>query len=83
MLMRWVELISVCGFMNCLPFLQPKQLLFFNISIQRISVIRVIWGVGAGVTARQNYFTHFEPSQSLVGAKTGDPREKTPGHPQA
>ena len=22
-------------------------------------------------------FTHFEPSQSLRGAKTGDPREKT------
>ena len=34
-------------------------------------------------TARQDYFTHFEPSQSLGGAKTGDPREKPPGHPQA
>ena len=33
--------------------------------------------------ARQDYFTHFEPSQSLGGAKTGDPREKPPGHPQA
>ena len=33
--------------------------------------------------AGQNYFTHFEPSQSLGGAKTGYPREKPPDHPQA
>ena len=33
--------------------------------------------------ACQDYFTHFEPSQSLGGAKTGDPREKPPDHPQA
>ena len=33
--------------------------------------------------ARQDYFTHFEPSQLLGGAKMGDPREKTPEHPQA
>ena len=26
---------------------------------------------------------YFEPSQSLDGAKTGDPREKPPDHPQA
>ena len=25
-----------------------------------------------GFTARQDYFTNFEPSQSLGGAKTGD-----------
>ena len=36
-----------------------------------------------GFTACQDYFTHFEPSQSVGGAKTGDPREKTPDHPQA
>ena len=36
-----------------------------------------------GFTPRQDYFTHFEPSQSLGGAKTGDPREKSPDHPQA
>ena len=36
-----------------------------------------------GFMACQDYFTHFEPSQSLGGAKTGDPREKTPDHPQA
>ena len=40
-------------------------------------------GGGGGLTARQDYFTHFETSQSLGGAKTGDPREKPPDHPQA
>ena len=34
-------------------------------------------------TACQDYFTHFEQSQSLGGVKTGDPREKPPDHPQA
>ena len=42
-----------------------------------------VGGGGGGVTARQDYFTHFEPSQSLGGAKMGDPREKPPDHPQA
>ena len=36
-----------------------------------------------GFTAHKDYFTHFEPSQSFGGAKTGDPREKTPDHTQA
>ena len=36
-----------------------------------------------GFTARQDYFTHFEPSLLLGGMKTGDLREKTPDHPQA
>ena len=36
-----------------------------------------------GFTARQDYFTHFEPSQSLGGAKTWDPQETTPDHPLA
>ena len=36
-----------------------------------------------GGTARQDYFTHFEPSQSLDAAKTGDPQNKPPGHQQA
>ena len=41
-------------------------------------------GGGCGVTARQDYFTNFEPSQLLGGAKTGEPREKQPPvHPQA
>ena len=39
-------------------------------------------GGGAG-TVRQDYFTHFEPSQSLDAAKMGDPQNKPPGHPQA
>ena len=38
------------------------------------------WGV---FTARQDYFTHFEPSQTKGGAKTEDPREEQPDHPQA
>ena len=36
-----------------------------------------------GFTAHQDYFTHFEPSQSVGEAKTGDPREKPPDHQQA
>ena len=39
--------------------------------------------VEEGIAVRQNHFTHFEPSQSLGGAKTADPREKSPDHPQA
>ena len=31
---------------------------------------------GRVFTTRQDYFTHFEQSQSLGGAKTGDCREK-------
>ena len=34
-----------------------------------------------GFMAHQDYLTHFEPSQSLGGTKTGDPQEKTPDHP--
>ena len=33
--------------------------------------------------ARQDYFTHFEPSQSIGRAKLGDPREKLADHLQA
>ena len=29
--------------------------------------------VGWEFTARQDYFAHFEPSQSVGGAKMGDP----------
>ena len=29
------------------------------------------------------FYSHFESSQSIGGAKTGDPREKPPDHPQA
>ena len=34
------------------------------------------------VTAHQDFFTHFEASQLLGGAKMEDLREKTPDHPQ-
>ena len=34
-------------------------------------------------TASQDYFNHFEPSQSYGGAKTTDPQEKPPNHLQA
>ena len=33
--------------------------------------------------ACQVYFTNFEPSQSLGGAKTEESLEKPPDHPQA
>ena len=33
--------------------------------------------------ACQDYFIHFEPSQSVGWAKTRDPREKPPDHLQA
>ena len=36
-----------------------------------------------GFMARQDYFTHFEPSQSLGGEKTENPLEKPPDNPQA
>ena len=41
------------------------------------------FGGGGVVTASQDYFTHFEPSQSQGGAKTGDPRKTPTNHPQA
>ena len=43
----------------------------------------LFWGVGVGLMARQDYFTHAEPSQSVGGAKTGESWEKPPDHPQA
>ena len=33
-----------------------------------------------GFMARQDYFTRFEPSQSVGGAKMGGPPEKPPDH---
>ena len=52
-----------------------------NISTQIF--IYVLFGVGVRITAREDNFTHFETSQSVGGAKTGDPLEKPPDHPQA
>ena len=39
--------------------------------------------LNSSFTARQDYITHFEPSQSLGGTKTGDSLEKQPVHRQA
>ena len=50
----------------CLPFFFSFVSLFIHLSF----------------TARQDYFTHFEPSQSQGGAKAGHPREKPPDHLQ-
>ena len=36
-----------------------------------------------GFMANQDFFTHFDLSQSLGGAKMRDPWENTPDHPQA
>ena len=33
--------------------------------------------------ACHDYLTHFEPNQSVGGAKTGDPWENPPDHSQA
>ena len=41
----------------------------------------VVVVVVVGSTARQDYFIHFEPSQSLDVTKTEDPQNKPPGHP--
>ena len=49
---------------------------------QKITHEFFLWGQGR-VMAPQDYFTHFEPSQLLDGAKKGDPWETPPDHPQA
>ena len=43
----------------------------------------IFLGGDLGLMARQDYFTHFEPNQSVSGAKIWDPRETLPDHPQA
>ena len=48
----------------------------------KMDILSVFLFFHFGLTARQDYFTHFEPSQSLGGEKTGDRREKPPDHPQ-
>ena len=49
----------------------------------RILIFLLIFYFYLGFMAHQDYFTHFELPVSLDGAKTGDPQEKTPDHPQA
>ena len=38
-----------------------------------VALVTNIFFFDLGFTAHQEYFTHFEPSQSLGGAKMGDP----------
>ena len=49
-----------------------------NKCFQQTSITFIFFAFDFSFTARQDYFTHFEPSQLLGGAKMGDPREKTP-----
>ena len=46
-----------------------------SLSTQRFYIFFVLFFGGGG-----GYYTHFEPSQSLDVAKTGDPQNKPPGH---
>ena len=61
----------------------------FNYPRKKVIVSDVVWCnlfavfFYLGFTAHQDYFTHFERSQSLDGAKMGDPREKPSDYPQA
>ena len=73
----------------CLPIFL-KLVLYVAIAIGRyhiaVAITRFVYHLfiyfDLGFTASQDYFTHFEPSHSLGGAKTGD-QEKPPDHPQA
>ena len=51
--------------------------------MERKSCFLFLFFVYFGFTAHQDNFTHFVPSQSVSGAKMGDPQEKPPDHPQA
>ena len=42
---------------------------------QQANSILCLFNFLLGFMARQDYFTHFEPSQSIGGAKTGDHRK--------
>ena len=60
----------------CIHFLIQFNMLSENYSFFLIFLV-------FDFTASQDYFTHLESSQSLSGAKTGDPQERPPDHPQA
>ena len=51
----------------------PASVIFYNLFF----FLSFFWG-GGGFTARQYYFTHFEPNRK-VGRRI---REKTPDHPR-
>ena len=67
------------------PRYSPNQYRSHEYISQQHSSISLFdyWYFYLAFTARQDYFTHHEPSQSLGGVKTGRPREKTHDHPQA
>ena len=50
-------------------------------SLHKFFILKITF-LYLGFTAHQDNFTHFEPSHSLDGAKTGDQGEKTPDRPQ-
>ena len=60
-----------------------KSELYFRIDLQISSFLFFFIFFYLGFTARQDYFTNFEPSQTLCGAKIGDRRENPADHPQA
>ena len=57
------------------------KLVILPFSLMKLSIYRHFFDMG--FMAHQDYFTYFEQSQSIGGAKTGDPREKPPDRPQA
>ena len=61
-----------------------KQLLFSFNSVNLIWVGNDLWCFSFFIrVAHQDYFSHFELSKSLGGAKIGDPQEKPPDCQQA
>ena len=51
------------------------SILIFSFIYIYTFILFLWWGRG-GSTARQDYFTYFEPNQSLGGAKMRDPEKK-------
>ena len=51
----------------------PKVTIFRGCPLMTPFQGGVIYSIHLGFTAHQDYFTHFEPSQSLDRAKMGDP----------
>ena len=54
-----------------------------NMKIAVVNMKTAVHFFFIGVLWPVKIISHFEPSQSVSGAKMGDPQEKTPDHPQA
>ena len=78
-----MEKICIWNIHVCIKDIQDTFLKSTRVKSSLIGDLRVVKHFWDEFTARQNYFTHFEPSESLGGMKMGDPREKTPDHPPA